>query len=232
MSGMNHPPVDLGIRRDISFERQLAEEAFEVLQTQGHETLQELDGYAMLLHESTMVDLQAEDLTDVSFRIKSVPTLLLGAGETDVKRPGRLAHSFYVMDIQHGTVSDEIEEALPEDYDWKSYVKVIVNVHELGEVAVLNGQTYEELSGADMNTALYIMSLIRHELRGMMFEDEVAETSENQSFGLTFVQHGRGKEGNVRTFSEFDSEDFMQVSECDDCCTVNQACEHNKFTLQ
>lgn len=233
MSGMNHPPVDLGIRRDISFERQLAEEAFEILQTQSKEVEREIGGYALSLRQSDMADLTAEDHTDLAFRVKSVPSLLMGANETSVKNPGRLAHSFYVMDIQQGTVSDEIEDATEENYIWKSYLKIIVNTHNHDDVVVLNGQNYKKkLSGEDVNTALYIMTLIRQELRGRIFEEELADTSENQSFGMKYVQRSKRKGGAVRKFAEFASDDFMDVSSCDECYTSNQPCKHNKFTLQ
>ncbi|MFA5004427.1 MAG: hypothetical protein WC498_04095 [Candidatus Saccharimonadales bacterium] len=221
MSEIQHPSVDLGIIRNVSLERTLAEEAFRIVMAHGCETYTWLEDVRYSLPTTEPVDLSTEDDDEVSFRIKAMPVLNID------KSPFPPSADYFVMELQHGRFDMKLADTAEDPYNWQPYIRMIVNTEECDDVTILDARTFQELEDNDLAQVNFLLTVMQQEYRGMQMEDEIGDAAGTICAGSVFTT----KLGN-RTLKAYNSIDFFDLSSCDKCSTDNQACKHNPYTLQ
>src|SRR5437879_1017169 len=130
MAEIQHPPIDFGIAREVSLERIFAEEAFQLVNSYGQDSTIQIDSMLWTVPVTELVDLTAQYQTDITFRIQGMP--VFSCGESGFQASAE----YYVMELQYGLVEDECDMATEEDYDWKPYVRVIINARDVNDITV------------------------------------------------------------------------------------------------
>lgn len=215
MSDIKHPPIDLGLMRDVGLERVVAEEAFQLLTAFG-EIYPTYFGNLYAPLPIARADLTGNDNQDVRMRLSALPVFCMDTGSL------KPSPDYFVMDMQHGDLPEECEAPEDEDITWRPYLRLIMNCADADDVTIVDSQKYQEVSHEDLVTASFILTLMRHELRGMLFEEDAQNSATMLMSSMLPVEH-RGK----RRFKSFESTDFLDLGGCADCETDNFPCEHN-----
>ena len=221
MSEFIHPPVALGFGPDLSLERTFAEEAYLLLADCQLVDELEIDGVEILTKLTDRVDMVSEDSEKSSaFRLRSMPVLRILTANAQQMEPSA---DYRVILLEYGELdSSESDEEYDEEFEWRPYVMTVINEDKLGEIDILDGQTGQPLSPGDLMMAHAYLTQVRQEMRNERFGELLSE----DAIGTFYDDPNQSK-----TYQEFDSAEFLEVSQCVECETSNQACGHNPYTL-
>lgn len=218
---LSHPKIDFTLEYDLSPERQVAEEAFDLLKDKGVPAETRIGSVAWYTNVTERVDMvnESEDdalpATNIGLRLRGVPPLGLDRQAA--------ANDYFVIELQQADTTDATMETQDEELSWKDYVSVIMNIRNYDDVAVVDSRTGVSLTASDLSHVRFILSFMRQECR-------------NQDYEATLAGAAATILSDVRTYVDdthinFESGDFLELSACGTCGTENIPCAHNPETL-
>lgn len=224
MEEFRHPPVELHVGLSANLERAFAQRAYATLETYSGIEQDKVFGEPVRFPKTDRIDMAVpEDAeTMVAMRLVGTPvSALSGTGATAIETLAyKESDSYIVVELQYGELQeDEIEDA-PEDddYDWRSYIVVVIDPRHPYNPSVLNAETGEPLSAGDLMYAGVILDQVCAEL---------------DSLSLDAALHGdldiTPKDG--LGYQRFDADDFMLTNACETCSLDGTPCMHLPGTL-
>src|SRR5690349_16208471 len=118
MPNLEHPNIELDISVEHSFQRLVAEEAYQTLKLASIEHTMELDSKTFVACQITeRCDVVASGDEEIALRLLSLPVLSVEPmGDANVLTGARPSEKYLAIELQHGSVDGAIDVAEDEDY--------------------------------------------------------------------------------------------------------------------
>ncbi|HVS58722.1 MAG TPA: hypothetical protein VHD60_03210 [Candidatus Saccharimonadales bacterium] len=220
MSEIEHPPIDMDLQRDVSAERLLAEEVYEMLIEYAHPESVVCGTYRLVYPVTDRCDMDSTDNTKLGLRLRGVPSFSM---ETPMSTSFTPNAQYYVVEVQQGIPEAGIETPTDHDFTWAPYLVVVINTADemLKDVHMLNARTGEDLEPVDVGMAHIILRKMHDEYRAAEYKESVRDTPARPTYTDISQRYGSF------CIEEADFDD----RECGECGVVNAPCKHNAAFL-